>query len=37
MTIHKNLHPRDDIENYMPQEKKEGEDSLALKIASIHR
>ena len=36
MTMHMALHPTDDID-YIYQEKKEEEDSLALKIAWIHQ
>ena len=35
MTLHKALHPRDDVD--MWQEKKEEEDLLAYKIVSMHR
>ena len=36
MSMNKALHPRDVID-YMCQEKKEEEDSLAIKIALMHR
>ena len=36
MTMHKALHPRDDV-GYMCQEKEEEEDALAFKIVSIYR
>ena len=36
MTTHKTLHPRDDID-YMYQEKKEEEDSLALRTELTHQ
>ena len=36
MTIHKALHPRDDID-YMCQGKNEVENTSALKITLIHR
>ena len=35
MTMYKVLHPRDDID-YMCQEKKQEEDTPALKIAGMH-
>ena len=37
MTMHKALHPRDDVDNYMYQEKREGEDLPALKTALTHQ
>ena len=35
--MHKALHPRDDLTDYMCQEKKEEEDMLALKTVLAHQ
>ena len=37
MTMYKALHPIGDIDRLYVSKKKKGEDSLGLKIASIHR
>ena len=37
MTMHKALHPRDNVADYMCQEEKEEEDLPALKTALMHR
>ena len=37
MMMHKALHPRDDVDYYMSQEKEEEEDSPSLKIALMQQ